>query len=255
MITVKLAGRLGNQMFQYAVCRTAAMRRGYNFFIPNEMEPSTEGQHIKNFFNNLNLGIKDGDIKHVYAEDFSVQKFSDEIFKLFDFTELKGFFQTPKYFQGMKEEINKWFEIQEFVETKDFYTKFNINNHCVIHLRASDYKNHGHIFLQKNYYERAMEIVKKKFPNITFSIVTEDLETAKSMFPEIECFSHKNMMVDFEILYKSKINIIPNSTFSWWASWLTNKELVVSPNNWWNYNKPELGFYPVDIKTDEFTYI
>ena len=63
------------------------------------------------------------------------------------------------------------------------------------------------------------------------------------------------MMVDFEILYKSKINIIPNSTFSWWASWLDNKEMVVAPNNWWNYNKPELGFYPVDIKTEEFIYV
>ena len=33
------------------------------------------------------------------------------------------------------------------------------------------------------------------------------------------------------------------------------KEKVIAPNNWLNYNKPELGFYPIDIKTDGFIYI
>ena len=255
MITIKLSGRLGNQMFQYSVCRAAANRRGYNFFISDEMAPSTEGQHIKNYFNNLNLGKKDGDVMHVYSEDFTIQRYSDEVFKIFDFTELRGFFQTPKYFQNIKSDIKDWFEIKNFQETKSFYEKYNVENHCIIHLRASDYKNHGHVFLKKDYYEKAMKTVKDSFSNVTFLIVTEDLDSAKSMFPEIECFSHSNMMVDFEILYKSKINIIPNSTFSWWASWLDNKEMVVAPNNWWNYNTPELGFYPVDIKTEEFIYV
>jgi hypothetical protein len=37
------------------------------------------------------------------------------------------------------------------------------------------------------------------------------------------------MMVDFKILYFSKYTIITNSSFSWWASWLSNdKEIVIA---------------------------
>lgn len=255
MITVKLSGRLGNQMFQYSVCRIAALKGGYNFYIPQETEPSTQGQHIKDFFIDLDLGKKDAEISHTYKEDFSVQKFSDEIFKLFDNTELRGFFQTPKYFQGMRNDIASWFKLKKFQETENFFKKHNPNNYCVIHLRATDYKNHGHIYLKRDYYDKAMTIVKEKFPNISFVIITDDLESSSEMFPEIQSFCHDDMMIDFQILYESKINIIPNSTFSWWPAWLGNKEMVVAPNNWWNYYKPELGFYPYDIKTDEFTYI
>jgi hypothetical protein len=63
------------------------------------------------------------------------------------------------------------------------------------------------------------------------------------------------MMVDFKILYFSKYTIITNSSFSW-ASWLSNdKEIVVLSNNWFNYNRPQFGFSPVDIKTKKFEYI
>lgn len=255
MISVKLAGRLGNQMFQYVICRTIANSSGYNFFISDSLNPSNEGHHIKNYFNNLDIGVSDGNILYVYEEDFSTQKYDENIYKVSDFTELRGFFQTPKYFHHIKKDILSWFEIKNYEETKKFYDNYDINNYCVIHLRASDYKNHGHVFLNENYYICSMKIVKEKYPNIKFVIITEDISSAKSMFPEIDCYSHDNMMIDFEIINKSKITIIPNSTFSWWSAWLGNKDLVVAPNNWWNYNKPELGFYPVDIMTDEFIYV
>lgn len=255
MITVRLAGRLGNQMFQYVVCRTAAIKGGYNFFIPENTEPSTQGQHIKNYFIDLDLGKRDGDISRIYSEDFTIQKFDDQIFKLFDYTELRGFFQTPKYFQDRKKEVVTWFKLKNFTETDLFFKKFEPEKYCVIHFRATDYKEHGHVYLKNDYYEKSMSYVLNKHPNISFVIITDDLETANEMFPNIESFSHTDMMIDFEIIYKSKFNIIPNSTFSWWPAWLGNKELVVAPNNWWNHNKPELGFYPHDIKTDEFIYI
>jgi hypothetical protein len=59
MISVKLKGRLGNQIFQYSVCRMVAYKNNFNFYIPEKGEPSTEGIHIKNFFDNLDTGIED----------------------------------------------------------------------------------------------------------------------------------------------------------------------------------------------------
>jgi hypothetical protein len=34
-----------------------------------------------------------------------------------------------------------------------------------------------------------------------------------------------------------------------------NKEIVIAPNNWFNYNRPQFGFSPVDIKTKIWVYM
>lgn len=53
MISISLKGRLGNQIFQYTICRLVAHINSYNFYIPEVGEPSTEGIHVKNFFDIL----------------------------------------------------------------------------------------------------------------------------------------------------------------------------------------------------------
>jgi hypothetical protein len=99
-----------------------------------------------------------------------------------------------------------------------------------------------------------MDYIRNIKPDIKFLIVTDDIDESKKLFPDIDCVSH-DMITDFSILLNSRYLIITNSTFSWWAAWLKNKDIVVSPNNWLNYNKPELGFFPVDIKTESFIYL
>jgi hypothetical protein len=124
-----------------------------------------------------------------------------------------------------------------------------------LHNFGSDYKWHNHWFLEKKYYQDSMNYVKEMIPNISFLIITDDVNDSKSLFPNIDCISSDDMKTDFLALLHSKYNIISNSTFSWWSAWLKEKEIVVAPNNWLNYNKPGLGFYPVDMKTKEFIYL
>ena len=41
--------------------------------------------------------------------------------------------------------------------------------------------------------------------------------------------------IDFYLLSQSKYKIIPNSSFSWWASWLSQKnKITIAPNNWFS---------------------
>ena len=54
---------------------------------------------------------------------------------------------------------------------------------------------------------------------------------------------HKAMAVLYRPIVKKK------------KSWLSNKEISVAPNYWLNHNKPELGFYPIDIKSEKFIYV
>jgi hypothetical protein len=248
-------GRLGNQMFQYSVCRIISEKLNYNFYIPEKVHDSAEKQHIKNFFHNLELGTKDGEIKFVIQEDHTCQVFNPNFFLVEDFTKFIGFFQSPKYFKGYEEKIKSWFQHEPSEIVDNFLKKYDTNKYCYIHLRGTDYKNHNLFFLNKDYYNKAIDKINSIAPNLSFIVFTDDLKTSKEMFPEFECFSHADMMIDFQLLKNAKFNIIPNSTFSWWAAWLGKKNIVIAPNNWLNYNRPIDGFYPVDIKTDEFFYV
>jgi len=259
MIEANLGGRLGNQMFQYSVARIIAEKNGYNFFVPDPKNPpypypDDPSHHISNFFPDIELGKNDGDIKRYHIENTSIQKFDPSIFDLLDYTKICGFWQSEKYLLGYEDKIKNWFKVEMDSDTKKMIKKFDINEYCYIHMRGGDYKDHGHWLLTEEYYSNAMSKIKEIKKDIKFLIITDDVESSKDIFPDIEIISNE-MMVDFKMLYYSKYCIISNSTFSWWASWLSNKEISVAPNYWLNHNKPELGFYPIDIKSEKFIYV
>jgi hypothetical protein len=254
MIKVELNGRLGNQMFQYSICRLIAHKNGFNFCIPSEGNPSTNKVHIKNVFDNLDLGIEDSNNVNYFYEDDTTQVYNPNIFNTQNNTVLSGFFQTPKYFEGYEELVKSWFNIELNEKSKEILKKYNPEEYCYIHLRGLDYKNDTNWFLSIDYYQKSIDYIQNMYPNISFLIITDDINEAEKLFPNIKSISN-DMITDFIILLNSNKLIISNSTFSWWAAWLKTKEIIIAPNNWLNYNKPELGFYPVDIKTNNFTYI
>jgi hypothetical protein len=254
MITVELAGRLGNQMFQYALCRTVAERNGYFFYVSRDN--NNHGQNISEYFD-LPMGEYDGSgLPFRWGEDSSLQTYNPDVFNISDGTRMFGFFQTEKYFLHNAEKIKGWFKINLDDETQELINKFPTDEYCYVHFRGTDYKNwdEGTRFLPKKYFQDAFQIMKEKKSDLKFLIITDDIESAKEYFQDHEIISNQ-MLVDFKLLYVSKYCIVTNSSFSWWAAWLSDKEITVAPNNWLNYNMPHLGFYPVDIKTEKFIYI
>ena len=237
---------LGNHMFQYCVCRLSAEKNGYNFYIPY-------GQYLTKCFPNIDLGMPDGQILHTYVDDNSTQRYNPSVFHVQNFTNLHGFDQTDKYFIGDEEKIKSWFKVDIDDNTKKIVDKYPVDNFCYIHIRGGDYKASDWL-LPKEYYESGIKEIRKFKSDISFVIITDDVELSKSLFPDIDVIS-LDVVSDFKSLYYSRYSIISNSSFSWWASWLSNKEIVIAPNNWLNYNNPQKGFYPVDIKTDKFIYI
>lgn len=250
MITAELRGRLGNQMFQYALCRIIALRNNYNYWISDI--PGANNVHILNYFK-LDSGIYDGYVQHYYNEDISTQQYDPNILNIRNFTKLSGFFQTEKYFLEYKQLINDWYKPSDNIDVADILEKYPITKYCYIHYRGGDYKDCKDWFLPIKYYNDAIEYVKSNIKDINFLIITDDIVMARNYFNQYEIISN-DMLTDYKLLYHSKYNIVSNSSFSWWPSWLSNKELIVAPNYWFNYN---IGNYfsPADIKTTGFTYI
>ena len=236
---------LGNHMFQYSLCRIIAEKNGYNFYIPN-------GKYLERSFPGIYLGNKDGEIQNYFNESPS-QLYDENIFNIKDFTNINGYFQTEKYFKGNEDNVKSWFRIDIDKDTKSILEVYDVNKYCYIHIRGGDYKQSTNV-LPKSYYDKSINLIKEKYSNLEFLIITDDVELANSYYPNIKSISN-DIMVDFKLMYNSKYCILSNSTFSWWSSWLTEKEISIAPNNWLNYNNPELGFHPIDIKTDKFLYV
>jgi len=250
MITVELRGRLGNQMFQYGITRIIAEKNNYNFYLTKEKNGN--GQNISDYFD-LDMGINDGPIRNSYHENNN-QVYDLNLFNISNFTCLNGFFQTEKYFLGHEEKLKKWFNITKTDIVNEILEKYPTNEYCYIHFRGGDYKDMGDWLLPKNYYETAINKIKEYDNNLKFLIITDDIDFANQFFNDIDIISN-DMMVDFSLLYHSKFCIIPNSSFSWWASWLSDKEKIIAPLGWINYNKQDGSFWPSDIKTNKFIYV
>jgi hypothetical protein len=254
MISIQLSGRLGNQMFQYAVCRTVAEKKGYDFHISKDL--NNHGQNISNYFD-LNMGVDSNITNYTYSEDHTRQTYNPEIFNIPDNTLIWGYYQTDKYISDNNEMVKKWFSIGMDDTTNDIIKNYPVDEFCYIHFRGTDYKDwdSGNMFLPFKYFTDAMNKIRSIKSDIKFIVVTDDIEMAKVYFTYCVIISN-DMMVDFKLLYFSKYTIITNSSFSWWAAWLSDdKKLVIAPNNWFNYNRPQLGFNPVDIKTNKFEYV
>jgi hypothetical protein len=237
MLSIDLAGRGGNQFFQYAMVRSIAEKRGLNYWLDRH---NWRGGNIFK----LNFGIIDGTINKIFEEHGDT--FNDEVFDVEDFTGFHGYFQNEKYFDH--EKVRKW-----FVPTIDVSADFD--NVCYIHFRGGDYNVYPWDMYQlpKSYYDEAMGFMLEKNPSLTFKVVTDDPIEARKRF-NLEIISN-SMEEDFVLLMKAKYLIISNSSFSWWAGWLNLNNIVIAPHGWFYYKINKGQFQPNGIKTDKFIWI
>lgn len=254
MISVEWGGRLANHLWQYAVCRTVAEYKNYEFHIPRDFLGSE--------FFDCSLGVEEDLTKEEFRVDEGgeIQAYNPEIWNIKDFTKLQGHLQTEKYIINNKQNIQKWFVLKK--QNKDLLDHIGLdNNTCVIHLRGDDYKTNP-AYLPKKYYDDAIKHMLDVNPKMKFVVVTDDPAEALRYFPEFPVYSNAPID-DFYILNQARYLIIASSTFSWWATWLNdNCRFVIAPKYWFRYNtwnqwclKDSIttGFYYVDRAGDIFS--
>lgn len=241
---LRFESRIGNQLFQYAVTRSVAERNGYNFYA----DPTywLGGDMIK-----VDHGKDDGKIQYTW-EDTPNQEFNPEVFAVKDFTLLKGYFQSEKYFK--REDVKKWFQINYPQSAYDFMKHYPVSDYCYINVRGTDQAQFSHLILPEIYYTKAIATMLHFNDKLKFLVITDDEPLARSKFPNFPVFSN-DRDTDFCLLNAAKFVIGAQSTFFWWAAYLNDFNIVIAPVRWFHYHYPDLGYGPADIHTNKFIWL
>ena len=276
MKIVKILGGLGNQMFQYAFLLSLRQRYKesvlmdtsifdtYNLHNGFELERifkitapkanKTQIASLTRYSNSYFWSRVFQKVLPLRKTEFREKKFFKyypEVLNIAGDQYYDGYWQNHEYFDTCKELIKQEFTYKEPLDAKNkSIEEFLLeNSNCVsIHVRRGDYLKHK---LYKDlcgldYYQKAIEQIRKKNNPITkWFIFSNDIawcaENLLKFLPEeTVCFvdwnQGKDSYKDMRLMSACRINVIANSSFSWWAAYLnqhSDKE-VFAPKRWIN---------------------
>ena len=269
----------GNMLWWYFVTRVAAHKQGLPFgflgaerfrgrgFLNLDMGKevtggSGSGMGIPGL---LPLGLtnyfKEGRLLHPDGSDISGA--DPLLMQQPDGTKLDGYMQAVDYLQGYRPLILQWAgPLAVYDMPPDV---------CVMHLRGGDYKSTEAV-LGAAYYRAAMQHMEARFGVKSFVMVTDDVEYARSLLPEVplagsavsgirdevQGSNHIGgpIAADFLLLASARNIITSASTFSWWAAFLNqNIPNVVAPKYWFAHNRSNGYWSPGDSISEGWHYL
>lgn len=265
-IIIKLDGRMGNQMFQWAFARAYEEKNG----IMPCIDDSEETLKLNHFHMSNNIEVVQKPLLNKLLRktipfrklrnkltriNYSLPTEQEEYFNKFSPSLLsykqncyfKGFFQTEKYFYNVRSKLLEDFTIKKNLSKQNqlMLEKIKSVNSVSVHFRRGDYtksrvaKIFG--FCSDNYYKKAIDIIAKNTKEpLTLFVFSDDINWVKNnikfdydtVFVDIN--SGKKGVFDLELMKNCKHNVIANSSFSWWGAWLNENpnKIVAAPTPW-----------------------
>ena len=260
MIFSRMVGGLGNQLFQIAACLKYRKQKEKviisflgDIHIPKRKNCLNSIFEMPNWLyfdnsNNLNLPIKFIAKKSAtlrfgsYLPFFSINdrnfNSSNYGFSKKKLLFLDGYFNQYWNYTSLK---NLFIQLKlKPIELKQEYKQI-CKNEVVIHIRGGDFLKISKLNICKlEYYKKSIDYALAKGFR-SFKIISEDQKYGKEILKElnnyfidlkISILNSKSIKNDFNIIRSSKFAILSNSTFSWWASFLsTSKREFIVPAN------------------------
>ena len=195
--------------------------------------------------------------KNPYKEKYF--HFDPNILTAPDDSYVEGFWQSYKYFENYTDVIRKDFQIVTPLsqEIKNLGNEIQNSESLCVHVRRGDFVNNAyHEVVNLEYYKKAFQIISKQFLIKKVYVFSDDITWCRenihfpieTMYIE-DLFAGERGIGHFWLMQQGKYFIIPNSTFSWWAAWLSERKdkQVIAPKKWFadetiNYN----DVYPID---------
>ncbi|MCL2389066.1 MAG: alpha-1,2-fucosyltransferase [Elusimicrobia bacterium] len=270
MKAVKLAGGLGNQMFQYAFAKAhqhkhktpvlfdktvyhPAYNRSFDLAHFNcKMEFTTPAKNrwpkiLRKLLKRDGKKFKSNFGAHYFndVKESHGLKFYPHLLENTDNAYYAGCFQSEKYFIDIRDILLKDFTLKEKLNAANSAILEDIKskNSVSLHIRRGDYitVNNGiHFAVEQDYYQKAVSYIAEKIKYPYFFVFSDDAkwckENLKLELPMqiVNINDALHGFYDLELMKNCKHNIIANSTLSWWGAWLNENrdKVVIMPQKW-----------------------
>lgn len=284
-VIVHLYGGVGNQLFQYVFGEYIRNRYGHSVFydvssfgiletyrnyqldvITKEL-PIYKTNHF--FFSRYNKYIRYAlrlaykslpGVKYIcdYEDVFEERILAESKYSTLYFD---GYWHNKKYAEWLYKHIPETFQPIDEVPgvLSEYLTLVNNKEVISLHVRRGDYLKPSNSNLMgacsDGYYQKAVDILKKKHPDSLLLIFSDDTDWVKeNLHFEIPTTIVRNDDIKpFWYIYlmsKCAHNIMSNSTFSWWGAFLNDypEKDVVMPAKWYARDENPQIYYEKWIK-------
>ncbi len=269
MITTRLMGGLGNQMFQYAAGRRLAIRHG----VPLRLDLGWFGEEAP------------GDTPRRYelgcfALDQAVQKervslreprgpiglaalalydrfgrrrilrqrgamtIDTRVLAARDGAHLVGYWQSERYFADIADVLDHDFAPARRLSPAAHALAAAVDSprSVSVHVRRGDYVSnpaaarwHGN--LDAGYYRRALDLVRSRIGDLDVHVFSDDVGWCQGHLElgvEASFVSGLPAFDDLMVMRACTHHVLANSSFSWWGAWLDAEPgaVVVAPERW-----------------------
>ncbi len=271
MITIKLAGGLGNQMFQYAFGRSLALRKNTSLQLDTTSLQQGEGTTSRAYaLDTFQIGVPlvaassaqkslvnkirgrlERQFLPYYRRSVVVQqghRFDPRLFSCHPDAVLEGYWQSERYFADHVDTIRQDFTFKDAPTGKNAEHAALIQRTPAVsvHVRRGDYVSHPlasavYVALDARYYHRAIAhlatLTGKTFTYFVFSDDPAWVEkhlSIPSPYHLIDNNGPDQAAEDLRLMSLCQHHIIANSSFSWWGAWLnaSPNKAVIAPQQW-----------------------
>lgn len=224
-IMPSLGGRLGNNLFMIAHAYSKALDQNRQLIVPsNQVGHMNEFEH--NIFRKLDLYVSH----------------PDEV-KNNKITVYSGYFQSETYFEKYSEAVKSLFSpTKEFIDRIRTEIPVIFNTEVtVINVRRGDYLHYPnyHPTVSPEYIFKALELV----PSKQYIIASDDIPWCKNHInlPNVIYIEGWKAHEQLWIMAMCHHFIISNSSFSWWAAYLSRHpgKIVIAPETWFGPEGPD----------------
>lgn len=261
---------LGNQLFCYVTIRSLAYAKEYDFAILNrEIFANNIHSNKGMYFMDIDCGLdvpkevfetvyherEDrifiGNSMHDIEHGCYVSGADRNLLELDKTMLLYGNMQAWEYFGKYRDEIKKWLAVKSEYDCFA-YAKENL---CIINVRGGEYAGNPELFLRRKYWLDAMKQMRRIRSDMEFMIVTDDVDAARRVLPEVEAH-HFDLAKDYTIIKNASYLILSNSTFAFFPAFTSETvKYVIAPKYWARHNVSD-GYWASEQNIyDGFTYM
>lgn len=266
MITMKMQGGLGNQMFQFATGYAIAKKLGVELALDIS---SYAHDPLRRF----NLDLFRIDNKIVFDSKPTIVElglsYNSFLFQvrwpeapysrmgyqtIADGDVISGYFQDERYFSEYRDDLMKIFMPHKPLSPvyESYFKSVRRANSVALTIRRGDYlqKQEYHGVLGSGYYGAALHHTLHEKSNsmpLDVFVFSDDIEWCKknamsSAYISSMTFINNDMTTrdhkgredaDIWLMKHCRAHILANSTFSWWGAYLSGSNRVVAPRNWY----------------------